>query len=136
MGSSALLVKVTENRRKHYSRRRILAIRRTGSMPNFARMLRSHPVFIKNAGEPNNGFHLRVRMTDVQARTAVNEGDRFLLCVVPVDSDSLVSGLADFGPICALYPASGSAWPLSATTWGTMKRCELTLHLMQLQEFS
>ena len=29
----------------------------------------------------------RVRMTDVQARTAVQEGDRFLLCVVPVDSD-------------------------------------------------
>ena len=27
----------------------------------------------------------RVRMTDTQAKTAVNEGDRFLLCVVPVE---------------------------------------------------
>lgn len=29
----------------------------------------------------------RVRMTATQARTAVNEGEQFLLCVVPVDSD-------------------------------------------------
>ena len=29
----------------------------------------------------------RVRMTDTQARTAVSEGDRFLLCVVPLDSE-------------------------------------------------
>ena len=36
----------------------------------------------------------RVRMTDTQARTAVNEGDRFLLCVVPVDSDSVSAGSA------------------------------------------
>ncbi len=28
-----------------------------------------------------------VRMTDTQAKTAAKEGDRFLLCVVPVDSD-------------------------------------------------
>ena len=31
----------------------------------------------------------RVRMTDTQARKAVSEGDRFLLCVVPVDSDNI-----------------------------------------------
>ena len=28
-----------------------------------------------------------VRMTDIQAKTAVKEGDRFLLCVVPVESE-------------------------------------------------
>ena len=37
----------------------------------------------------------RVRMTDVQARTAVREGDRFLLCVVPVDSDNTLAESAD-----------------------------------------
>ncbi len=30
----------------------------------------------------------RVRMTDTQAKTAVNQSERFLLCVVPVDSDN------------------------------------------------
>ena len=30
----------------------------------------------------------RVRMTDTQAKTAVSEGGRFLLCVVPLDSDN------------------------------------------------
>ena len=34
-------------------------------------------------------------MTDVQARTAVQEGDRFLLCVVPVDSDYYLFESAD-----------------------------------------
>ncbi len=31
---------------------------------------------------------LRVRMTEKQAETAVNKGEEFLLCVVPVDSDN------------------------------------------------
>ena len=37
----------------------------------------------------------RVRMTDTQARTAVNEGNRFLLCVVPVDSENTSAESAD-----------------------------------------
>ncbi len=37
----------------------------------------------------------RVRMTDTQARTAVKEGKRFLLCVVPVDSDNISKISAD-----------------------------------------
>ena len=35
-GSSAILVKVPENRHGQSRRRRMMAIRRTGSMPNFA----------------------------------------------------------------------------------------------------
>ena len=34
-------------------------------------------------------------MTDTQAKTAVNEGDRFLLCVVPVDSDNYSTNSAN-----------------------------------------
>ena len=37
----------------------------------------------------------RVRMTDTQARTAVNESERFILCVVPVDSDNISKISAD-----------------------------------------
>ena len=37
----------------------------------------------------------RVRMTDTQARTAVNESDRFLLCVVPVDSGNICPNADD-----------------------------------------
>ncbi len=40
----------------------------------------------------------RVRMTDTQAKTAVTEGDQFLLCVVPVDSDNVSTDLADIWP--------------------------------------
>ena len=40
----------------------------------------------------------RVRMTDTQARTAVDEGDRFLLCVVPVDWDDIGTDSADIWP--------------------------------------
>ena len=37
----------------------------------------------------------RVRMTDTQAKTAVEEGDRFLLCVVPVEPGSNSPEVAD-----------------------------------------
>ena len=37
----------------------------------------------------------RVRMTDTQARTAVGEGDKFLLCVVPIDSEQSEPELED-----------------------------------------
>ena len=37
----------------------------------------------------------RVRMTDTQARTAVEEGNRFLLCVVPLNLDDMSNDLAD-----------------------------------------
>ena len=40
----------------------------------------------------------RVRMTDTQAKTAVAEDDRFLLCVVPVDSDDISTELANILP--------------------------------------
>lgn len=40
----------------------------------------------------------RVRMTDTQARTAVSESERFLLCVVPVDPDNIDTELADIWP--------------------------------------
>ena len=39
----------------------------------------------------------RVRMTDRQAKTAVTEGGRFLLCVVPVESDNLNPEESDIG---------------------------------------
>ncbi len=37
----------------------------------------------------------RVRMTATQARTAVREGERFLLCVVPVDSNNVSEELSN-----------------------------------------
>ena len=37
----------------------------------------------------------RVRMTDTQARTAVKKKDKFLLCVVPLDSEQTEPGLDD-----------------------------------------
>ena len=40
----------------------------------------------------------RVRMTDTQAETAVNEGNRFLLCVVPVESGDSDPQAADIWP--------------------------------------
>ena len=40
----------------------------------------------------------RVRMTDTQAKTAVNEGNRFLLCVVPVESGDTNPQAADIWP--------------------------------------
>ena len=40
----------------------------------------------------------RVRMTDTQAKTAVNEGNRFLLCVVPVESGDSYPQAADIWP--------------------------------------
>ena len=40
----------------------------------------------------------RVRMTDTQAKTAVNEGNRFFLCVVPVESGDTTPQAADIWP--------------------------------------
>ena len=50
---------------------------------------------------------LRVRMTDVQARTAVREGDRFLLCVVPVDSDDIIAESVDIWSVMRFVSGLG-----------------------------
>ena len=49
----------------------------------------------------------RVRMTDTQARTAVDEEDRFLLCVVPVDSDNIIAESADIWSVMRFVPGLG-----------------------------